>query len=31
MKLKFSFFTMEVGVISVKYGKRKEYAKKKEW
>ncbi|OTX95091.1 hypothetical protein BK730_03960 [Bacillus wiedmannii] len=31
MKLKFSFFTMEVGVISKKYGKRKEYVKKKEW
>ncbi|PGK46143.1 hypothetical protein CN907_04065 [Bacillus anthracis] len=24
-------FTMEVGVISVKYGKCKEYVKKKEW
>ncbi|PHB08290.1 hypothetical protein COE81_07015 [Bacillus wiedmannii] len=31
MKLKFSFFTMEVGVISEKYGKRKEYVEKKEW
>ncbi|PFO71778.1 hypothetical protein COJ83_04185 [Bacillus cereus] len=31
MKMKFSFFTMEVGVISIEYGKRKEYVKKKEW
>ncbi|OTX85137.1 hypothetical protein CBR56_07570 [Bacillus thuringiensis] len=31
MKMKFSFFTMEVGVISIKCGKRKEYVKKKEW
>jgi len=29
--MKCSFFTMEVGVISEKYGKRKEYVKKKEW
>ncbi|AQY37706.1 hypothetical protein CON17_13695 [Bacillus thuringiensis] len=28
MKIKSSFFTMEVGVISIKYGKRKEYVKK---
>ncbi|MFK4293337.1 hypothetical protein ABH960_002744 [Bacillus sp. RC252] len=31
LKMKFSFFTIEVGVISTKYGKRKEYVKKKEW
>ncbi|PFZ27579.1 hypothetical protein COM08_02080 [Bacillus wiedmannii] len=28
MKMKLSFFKMEVGVISIKYGKRKEYVKK---
>lgn len=27
--MKFSFFTMEVGVISIKYGKRKEYVKRR--
>ncbi|PEM58405.1 hypothetical protein CN611_05415 [Bacillus wiedmannii] len=31
MKMEFSFFTMGVGVISIKYGKRKEYVKNKEW
>ncbi|PFE12365.1 hypothetical protein CN307_19800 [Bacillus cereus] len=31
MKMKFSFFTIVVGVISIKYGNRKEYVKKKEW
>ncbi|PEM33047.1 hypothetical protein CN617_00620 [Bacillus wiedmannii] len=31
MKMEFSFFTMEVGVISIKYGKRKECVIKKEW
>lgn len=27
--MKFSFFTIEVGVISIKYGKRKEYVKRR--